>query len=105
VEVADHNRAARLVTPISGFRRPKSTALHVWKNSSNRISAETPNLNGLTDLIAFRIDSAAAPIFKPSLPSPLLATVVAFAADATFPGLRMGAYAGQRRFFGLSQHR
>jgi hypothetical protein len=105
VEVADHNRAARLVTPISGFRRPKSTALHVWKNSSNRISAETPNLNGLTDLIAFRIDSAAALIFKPSLPSPLLATVVAFAADATFPGLRMGAYAGQRRFFGLSQHR
>jgi hypothetical protein len=94
-----------LVTPISGFRRPKFTALHVWKNSSNRISAETPNLNGLTDLIAFRIDSAAAPIFKPSHPSPLLATVVAFAADATFPRLRMGAYAGQRRFFGLSQHR
>jgi hypothetical protein len=105
VEVADHRRAERLVAPISGFRRPKSTALHVWKNSSNRISAETLNLKGLTDLIAFRIDSAAAPIVRPSHPWPLLATVVAFAADATFLGPRMGAYAGQRRFFGLSQHR
>jgi hypothetical protein len=72
---------------------------------SNRISAETLDLKGLTDLIAFRLDSAAAPIFKPSHPWPLLATVVAFAADATFLGLRRGAYASQRPFFGLSQHR
>jgi hypothetical protein len=93
-----------LIAPISGFRRPKSTALHLWKNSSNWISAEIQNLKGLTDLIAFRMDSAAAPIFKPSHPSPLLATVVAFAADATFLELRRGADAGQRPFFGLSQH-
>jgi hypothetical protein len=93
-----------LIAPISGFRRPKSTALHLWKNSSNWISAEIQNLKRRSDLIAFRLDSAAAPIFKPSHPSPLLATVVAFAADATFLELRRKADAGQRPFFGLSQH-
>jgi hypothetical protein len=72
---------------------------------SNRISAETLNLKGLTDLIAFRLGSAAAPIVKSSHPWPLLATIVAFAADATFLGLRRGAYAGQRRFVGLSRPR
>jgi len=72
---------------------------------SNRISAETLNLKGLTDLIAFRLASAAAPIVKSSHPWPLLATIVAFAADATFLGLRRGADAGQRLFFGLSQPR
>jgi hypothetical protein len=94
-----------LVAPLSGFRRPKSTALHVWKNSSHRISAETLNLKGLTDLIAFRLGSAAAPIVKSSHPWPLIATIVAFAADATFLGLRRGADAGQRRFVGLPRQR
>jgi hypothetical protein len=56
-------------------------------------------------MVAFRLGSAAAPIFKSSHPWPLLATIVAFAADATFLGLRMGADAGQRRFVGLSRHR
>jgi hypothetical protein len=57
-----------LIAPISGFRRPKSTALHLWKNSSNWISAEIQNLKGLTDLIAFHMESSAAPIVKSSHP-------------------------------------